>query len=116
MRTNGEITFGKILRGKRTARGFTQRELAGRAGVDASYISQLERDHKSPSSKTLLSLAEAAKAYAFLAGRDYVIPEDVQAVAGPVVAHRLILRAEQETLDKKEVLQSVLESIAVPLA
>lgn len=59
MRTNGEITFGRILRGKRTARGFTQRELAGRAGVDASYISQLERDHKSPSSKTLLNLADA---------------------------------------------------------
>jgi len=59
MRTNGEITFGRILRGKRTARGFTQRELADRAGVDASYISQLERDHKSPSSKTLLNLADA---------------------------------------------------------
>jgi transcriptional regulator with XRE-family HTH domain/tetratricopeptide (TPR) repeat protein len=56
---NGEITFGKILRNKRTARGFTQRELANRAGVDASYISQLEGDRKSPSSKTLLSLADA---------------------------------------------------------
>jgi transcriptional regulator with XRE-family HTH domain/tetratricopeptide (TPR) repeat protein len=59
LRINGEITFGRILRGKRAARGFTQRELADRAGVDASYISQLERDHKFPSSKTLLSLADA---------------------------------------------------------
>jgi transcriptional regulator with XRE-family HTH domain/tetratricopeptide (TPR) repeat protein len=59
LRINGEITFGRILRGKRAARGFTQRELADRAGVDASYISQLERDHKSPSSKTLLRLADA---------------------------------------------------------
>ena len=56
---NGEITFGKILRGKRTARRLTQRELGERAGVDASYISQLERDHKFPSARTLVNLAGA---------------------------------------------------------
>jgi MoxR-like ATPase len=62
-------------------------------------------------------LAAASREHRFiLAGRDYVTPEDVQAVALPAAAHRLILRAEQETIDKKEVLQSVLESVAVPLA
>jgi MoxR-like ATPase len=89
--------------------------------IDYIYrLVEASRDHRfilaGISTRGSLSLAEAAKAFAFLAGRDFVIPEDVQEVAGPAVAHRLILRAEQETLDKKEVLQSVLESIAVPLA
>ncbi len=52
-------TFGKLLREKRNARGLTQRELAELAHVDDSYISQLERDYKSPSARTLEGLARA---------------------------------------------------------
>ncbi len=54
-----ETTFGAALKRKRLERGLTQRELADRAGVDASYISQLERDHKFPAAKTLEGLAAA---------------------------------------------------------
>ncbi len=68
------------------------------------------------SSRGGISLGEAAKAAAYLENRDYVIPEDVKAVAGPVGAHRLILAPENETLSKEEVLQSVLKNIPVPLA
>ncbi|MGE4580550.1 MAG: AAA family ATPase [Desulfuromonadales bacterium] len=68
------------------------------------------------SSRGGISLAEAAKAAAFLENRNYVIPEDVKLVAGAVGAHRLILRPENETLNKEEVLQSVLKSLPVPLA
>jgi transcriptional regulator with XRE-family HTH domain/tetratricopeptide (TPR) repeat protein len=53
------ITFGKVLREKRTGRGLTQRELAERANVDDSYISQLERDYKFPSARTIEGLAHA---------------------------------------------------------
>ena len=67
------------------------------------------------SSRGGISLAEAAKAAAFLENRNYVIPEDVKLVAGAVGAHRLILRPENETLNKEEVLQSVLKSLPVPL-
>jgi len=63
-----------------------------------------------------ISLAAAARAAAYLEGRDYVIPEDVQTVAVPVGAHRLILRPEQEGLGKEEVLQSIVKNVAVPLA
>lgn len=56
---NEETTFGAVLKRKRLERGLTQRELADRAGVDASYISQLERDHKFPAAKTLEGLAAA---------------------------------------------------------
>lgn len=62
-----------------------------------------------------ITLAAAAKAAAYLDGRDHVIPEDVKAVALAIGAHRLILRPEQETLGKREVLRSLLQKLPVPL-
>jgi MoxR-like ATPase len=61
-----------------------------------------------------INLAEAAKAHAYLEGREYVAPEDVQAIAAPVGSHRLICRPENESLDKEEILGSILKSIPVP--
>lgn len=68
------------------------------------------------STRGALSLAAAARAAAYLEGRDYVIPEDIQLLAVPVGAHRLILRAEHEILPKTEVLQSIVDSVPVPRA
>jgi MoxR-like ATPase len=62
-----------------------------------------------------LNLALAAKANSYLEGREYVVPEDVQAIAVPVGSHRLVLRAENESLDKEEILKSILKKIPVPL-
>lgn len=62
-----------------------------------------------------LSLAAAARAEAFLEGRDFVVPEDVQGVAVPVAAHRLILRPEYESQHKEEVFRSLLAEIPVPM-
>ncbi len=88
----------------------------------AGYIHTLlerSREHATISSgistRGGLSLASAARAEAFLEGRDYVIPEDVQKIAIPVAAHRLILRPEHETLNKEEVLRSLLAEIPVPM-
>ncbi|HTY20580.1 MAG TPA: MoxR family ATPase [Geobacteraceae bacterium] len=63
-----------------------------------------------------INLAEAARAHAYLEGRDYVAPEDVQAIAGPVGSHRLICKTENESLDKEEILASIVKKIPVPLA
>ncbi|ABA89295.1 MoxR family ATPase [Syntrophotalea carbinolica DSM 2380] len=63
-----------------------------------------------------LNLAAAARAAAYLDGRDYVIPEDVQLLAVPVGAHRLLLRPEHESLSKSEVLRSIVDSVPVPRA
>ncbi len=43
-----------------------------------------------------LQLLRAARAAAALAGRDHVLPDDVQALAGPVLAHRLLLTAGRD--------------------
>ncbi len=68
------------------------------------------------STRGAIGVADAARASAFLAGRDHVLPEDVKALFVPVCAHRLILRPEHEALDRKEILLSLLDSTPVPLA
>ncbi|PLX84292.1 MAG: AAA family ATPase [Desulfuromonas sp.] len=68
------------------------------------------------STRGAINLAEASMAAAFLEGRDFVVPEDVQLVAVPVGAHRLLLRPENEGLSKAEVLKSILQELPVPLA
>jgi MoxR-like ATPase len=60
--------------------------------VDASRRSPDLRLGASP--RAGLQLLRAARAAAALAGRDHVLPDDVQAMAGPVLSHRLLLTAD----------------------
>lgn len=62
------------------------------------------------------SLLHACRALAALNGRDFVTPDDVKAMAVPVLEHRLILRPEFEIegLGIREVIQSILQQVAVP--
>lgn len=62
-----------------------------------------------------ISMAEAAKANAFLEGRDYVIPEDVRETALAVGSHRIILRGENSGLDKEDIVRALLKDIPAPL-
>ncbi|GFO59438.1 ATPase AAA [Geomonas silvestris] len=62
-----------------------------------------------------IGLVEAAKAAAYLAGRPFVVPEDVREVAPVVCAHRLIFRPEQEGVDKEQLLNALLQEIPLPL-
>ncbi len=64
-----------------------------------------------------LFLMKAAQAYALLQGRNYVIPDDVQKMVIPVLAHRLILKPEARLKDitPRKVLQSVLNDLEVPM-
>ncbi len=55
-----------------------------------------------------LALLAAAKAWAFLAGRDYVIPEDVQMVLPVVVGHRLHEQNSANGMGSTSVIQSLL--------
>jgi MoxR-like ATPase len=62
------------------------------------------------------SLLLASRAHAALSMRDFVTPDDVKAMAVPVLEHRLILRPEFEIegLSVGEVIQSILQQVAVP--
>ena len=63
-----------------------------------------------------INLAVAAKAYAFMRRRGYVIPEDVRAIAMDVLRHRvgLTYEAEAENVTSEEVVNEVLNSVEVP--
>jgi MoxR-like ATPase len=58
----------------------------------------------------------AAKAYAFIKRRGYVIPEDVRAVCYDVLRHRIGLtyEAEAENITSEEIITDVLNTVEVP--
>ncbi|MGH9432998.1 MAG: AAA family ATPase [Terriglobia bacterium] len=68
----------------------------------------------SPRATVFLMLA--ARAFAALEGREYLVPDDVKAAAKPVLRHRLILKseAELEGITPDRVVQEILESVPVP--
>jgi MoxR-like ATPase len=68
------------------------------------------------SPRATIYLAQAAKAFAFLDGRGYVIPDDVKAVAKDVMRHRIIItyEAEAEDLTPDDIIDRVLQGVAVP--
>ena len=63
-----------------------------------------------------LGLVHASKAMAAFAGRDYVTPDDVKAVAAPVLRHRIVLKPEAELdgLRPDDVIQRILSTVPVP--
>ena len=68
------------------------------------------------SPRASISLAKAAKAYAFIKRRGYVIPEDVRAVAYDVLNHRIGLtyEAEAENVSAEDIVTEVLNAVEVP--
>jgi MoxR-like ATPase len=68
------------------------------------------------SPRATLFLYRCAKVQAFLENRTYVIPEDVKAVALPVLRHRIVLsyEAESEELTPDEVIKDLLSTVPVP--
>ncbi len=63
-----------------------------------------------------LDLVQLARARALLLGRDYVIPEDVKALATPAVAHRITLRPEMwvRRIQGSDVVEELLRRLPVP--
>jgi MoxR-like ATPase len=68
------------------------------------------------SPRASINLALAAKAYAFINRRGYVIPEDVRELAQDVMRHRLGLtyEAEAENITKTEIINTILNKVEVP--
>lgn len=68
------------------------------------------------SPRATINLALAAKAYAFIKRRGYVIPEDVRAIAPDVMRHRIGLtyEAEAENITTEEIINEILNIVEVP--
>jgi len=69
------------------------------------------------SPRATIALMNAAKSYAFVNGREYVIPDDIKTIVPYVLTHRLIVRSEarMDGTTAESVLQSVLQQIRVPV-
>jgi MoxR-like ATPase len=61
-----------------------------------------------------LALLHAAQAHALLDGRDYVVPDDIQRIAPPVLAHRLVLRDPVPLRDARTFVGTLLTTVPVP--
>jgi len=68
------------------------------------------------SPRASMGIDRAARAHAWLAGRDYVGPEDIQAIAPDVLRHRIVLsfEAEADGVDTNSVIQRILDGVGVP--
>ena len=68
------------------------------------------------SPRASISLAKAARAYAFIKHRGYVIPEDVRAVAHDVLRHRIGLsyEAEASEITSEEIVSRIINKVEVP--
>src|SRR5699024_2177348 len=64
-----------------------------------------------------IALMKASKAYAYIQGRDYVLPDDVKYLAPFVLAHRIILtsQAKYDGITNEQALISVIERIPIPI-
>lgn len=62
-----------------------------------------------------LALYKAAKAYALIKGREYVVPEDIKTLAVPVLAHRLVLaRTLTGRSTGRQIIEQILNTVPVP--
>ena len=69
------------------------------------------------STRASISLLKGAQARALLSGRDYVLPEDVQQMAGPILTHRIMLspEARMRNLSTERALSALISSVQVPV-
>ncbi|PAK55252.1 MoxR family ATPase [Paenibacillus sp. 7541] len=84
-------------------------------------ITRATREHPAvllgASPRATLSFMNAARAYAFLQERDYVLPDDVKTLAPYVLSHRIMLRPESrlDNTNAESVLQYILRQVKVPV-
>lgn len=115
-----------ILKARELVREVYMDEKIERYIVDIVFATRNPEDYKLNNLKSLIayggsprasiSLSMAAKAYAFIQRRGYVIPEDVRAVCYDVLRHRIGLtyEAEAENITQDEIITQILNAVEVP--
>jgi MoxR-like ATPase len=83
-------------------------------------LARATRDHPDlavgASPRAIEQMGDAARAFAMLDGRDYVLPDDVKRLADPVFGHRIIPTTDARIRDRsaEEILAEILRSVPVP--
>ena len=120
------VTPEDILRAREVVREVYMDEKIERYIVDIVYATRTPAEYGlkkleglisyGASPRASISLSAAAKAYAFIKRRGYVIPEDVRAVCPEVLRHRIGLtyEAEAENVTPEQIVADVLNAVIVP--
>lgn len=123
---NQVVKKEEIIAARQTVREVYMDEKIERYILDIVFATRKPEDYKLNKLKSLISyggsprasinLAVAAKAYAFIKRRGYVIPEDVRAICYDVLRHRIGLtyEAEAENITSEEVISEILNAVEVP--
>lgn len=115
-----------IVKARQVVRDVYMDEKIERYIVDIVFATRFPKDYKldkfaplisfGGSPRASINLALAAKAYAFIKRRGYVIPEDVRAVCIDVLRHRvgLTYEAEAENITSEHIINEILNTVEVP--
>jgi MoxR-like ATPase len=115
-----------IVRAREVVKEVYMDEKIERYIVDIVYATRTPKDYGlgklagmisyGASPRASISLAAAAKAYAFIKRRGYVIPEDVRAVCYEVLRHRIGLtyEAEAENMTTDQIISEIINAVEVP--
>jgi MoxR-like ATPase len=124
--TSPVVEPGDIIRARKVVKDVYLDEKIENYITDIVFSTRFPNEHKLPSLAPLISygasprasinLALAAKAYAFIKRRGYVIPEDIRAVCPDVLRHRIGLtyEAEAENTTTEDIITQILNTVEVP--
>jgi MoxR-like ATPase len=123
---NPVVSVKKILDAQKAVREVYMDEKIEKYILDIVFATRYPEKYKLPDLKPLISfgasprgsinLALAAKCYAFIKRRGYVIPEDVRAVVHDVLRHRIGItyEAEAENVTSEDIINKIVNEIEVP--
>ena len=123
---NPVISVAQILRAREVANEVYMDEKIEKYILDIIFATRYPEKYNLPKLKDLISfgasprgsinLAKAAKCYAFIKRRGYVIPEDVRAVVFDVLRHRIGItyEAEAENITSVDIINSIINEVEVP--
>jgi MoxR-like ATPase len=115
-----------IIEARKIVRDVYMDEKIERYIVDIVFATRFPKEHKlekfaplisfGASPRASINLALAAKAYAFIRRRGYVIPEDIRAVCMDILRHRIGLtyEAEAENITSEHIINEILNTVEVP--
>jgi MoxR-like ATPase len=125
-KANPILTPADIVRARQVVRDVYMDEKIERYIVDIVYATRTPKEYGlgklanlisyGASPRASISLSMAAKAYAFIKRRGYVIPEDVRAVCNEVLRHRIGLtyEAEAENVTTEQIIAEIINAVDVP--
>lgn len=125
-KANAVVTPADIIRAREVVKEVYMDEKIQKYIIDIVFSTREPAEHGlvkfkemityGASPRASISLAQAAKAYAFIKRRGYVIPEDIRAVCHDVLRHRIGLsyEAEANNLTAEEIISEILNTVEVP--